>query len=119
MQFDRQAQRARLAEDLACLRRREGNRFAECIDRVGKPAAGDFRQEDVADVGDIIVLATGELRRQRMRAKEARAYADAELRAERAGNAQHLQFAVQIQSIARLDLDGGDAIRQQGARARQ
>ena len=68
---------------------------------------------------DILVLATGKLRRQRMCTEEGRAHADAECAAERAGDAQHLHLAGQIQPIAGLDLDGGDAIRQQGACARQ
>ena len=68
---------------------------------------------------DVVALAIAEFGRQRVRAEKRRAHADAELAADPPGHAQHLQFAVEIEAVARLDLDRGHAIGEQRCGPRQ
>ena len=84
VQLDAQAVRARRGEHALRLRRREADRFAERIDGVGGTGRGDRGDHVAADVVDVVVGASGELRRQRMRGEQRRAHVDAQLFAQRA-----------------------------------
>ena len=80
VQLDRQPVRTRRREHAPRLRRREADRLAEGVDRVGEPGARDRGNHVAAHVVDVVVGATRELRRQRVRGEQRRAHVDAELR---------------------------------------
>jgi hypothetical protein len=72
MQLNRQAERARGLEDARRLLGREGDRFAEGVDRVGESRLRHRRQLLFADLCDVSVLVAVGLGRQRVRPEEGR-----------------------------------------------
>ncbi len=99
------------------LGRREGDRVAEDVDRVGQPFARDARQHDLAHQCEVVVAPLAVLRRHDVRAEVGGAHGDAQLAAEPARDAQHAQLGLDVEAVARLDLDRGRAARDQRAQA--
>ena len=72
-----------------------------------------------ADLVDVALLVAVRFRRQRVGAEEAGDHADVALAREAPRGAQHPHLGLALEPIARLDLDGGDAFREQAIEARQ
>ena len=87
------------------------------VDRVCKTGLLDLRNHG-ADFGDENVLVV-RLGRHGMRAEETRDHVDLALAAESAGGAQRLGLGHEVETIAGLDLDRGDAFGDQGIEPRQ
>ncbi|MCY1504277.1 hypothetical protein D9M68_384420 [compost metagenome] len=117
MQLHRQAKALGHLEHPLHLRRREGQVLAEGVHRVHQPFAGQGRQHLVADVRDVVVGAAGVLRRQGVGGQAGGAHRERQGFAQAPGDAQHLALAGQVQAVAGLHFQGGDAIAQQLARA--
>ncbi|MNP06556.1 N-formimino-L-glutamate deiminase [compost metagenome] len=66
---------------------------------------------------DVIVSAIGVFRRQGVSRQAGAAHADGQFGAEATGHAQHLAFVGQVQAVAGLDFDAGDAITHQAFQA--
>ncbi len=118
VQFYAQTVALRGNEHALDLRRAEGDAFAEGIDRIDQPFAGQHRQHGNHQI-DIIIAAPGKFGRQRMRAQESRGNRHPLLHAQRARGAQHPLLGRRFQAIARFDLDRGHAIGNQFAQARR
>ena len=80
--------------------------------------AGDGRDQ-CADLVDVALLVAIRFRRQRVRAEEARDHVDVARAREAPRGAQHPHFSLALEPIPRLDLDGGDAFREQSIEAGQ
>ena len=119
MQLDGQAQAACGLEDLLGLGQREGDALAEHIDRIDQALGRQRGQHGAGDEVDVVLAAPCVLGRQRMRAQEGGAHGHAQGLAQAPGHAQLLALVLQRQAVARLDLDGADALVQQLLQARQ
>ena len=119
MQLDRQALRAGGFKHTAGLRRGEPNPLAEGVDGVGQTLGGDGRDHLEADEVDVTIGVARELGRQSVGAKEGRDDADVPQLAQAARGAKRLQFMLKREAVAGLDLDGGDALGDQGVEAGQ
>ena len=84
--------------------------------RPSRASAGSMR---AADLGDVVVGAAGEFRRQGVRAEKGGAHRDRAFASERARRAQLFALVLERQAVAGLDLDGGHAFGQQRVEARQ
>ena len=78
--------------------------------------AGSISSDDLCDVGVLVALG---FRRQGMRAEEGGAHRDRPLVAEPARGTQRLRLVFEIEPVAGLDLDRGDAFRDQRVEPRQ
>ena len=78
--------------------------------------AGSISSATLAMIG--VLVAVG-FRRQRVRAEEGGAHRDRPLGAQPARGAQRLRFVVEVEAVAGLDLDRGDAFGDQRVEARQ
>ena len=117
VQLDRQAMASRGLEHARDLGGRERDLLAEGIDRVGEAPPRDLGQHLVADEVQIarpVVRGPG---RQSVGAEEGRPDLDPGLATEPAGDFQHAQLGLEIEAVARLDLDRGHAVRAQGLEA--
>ena len=90
---------------------READVLAERVHRIHQPLLDECRQDVAADLVDVIVGATGELRWQRVRREQGGG--DVHAAHVRAGklarDAQLFALVFQRKAISRLDLDGGHA----------
>ena len=109
VQLDRQAQGAGLVEQARHLLDREGDRLAIGVHGVHQPLGLCGRQDVIDGQIDIGGAVRPMLGRNGVQTQIGGAHANPAFPADAAGDPQHLQFAVLIQSIARLDLDRGDA----------
>src|SRR5262245_229147 len=113
MELYRKAKLLCRGEDLLCLGDRESDAFTKGIDRIGKLCLGDSRQRPVADeidIGGMIVAIFGW---KSVSAKIARHDIDEMNLTELARHFEHLQFGVDIETVARFDLDRGDTFGEQ------
>ena len=108
MQLHRQAQRARCLEHTPRLRRREGDVFAEGIDRIDQAFGMQLRQPG-AHRGDVVVGAAVEFRRQRVRRQAGGPHRQRQLGTQAACDAQAAGFVFEAQAITRLDLQRAHA----------
>ena len=120
MQLDRQAERLGRVEDA----RRSARARRRCPRRSRRPHRPGLRRRSPAasrrqTMVDIGVLVAVRLRRQRMRAEEGGAHRHRPLVAEPARGAQRLRLVVEVEAVAGLDLDRGDAFGDQRVEARQ
>ncbi|MCY1427061.1 hypothetical protein D9M71_428910 [compost metagenome] len=113
MQLDRQAQLASLDEHPLDLGRGERQVFTECIHGIDQPFGRQCRKHHLADMADVIVSPVLVLRRQGMRRQAGTAHGQWQLFTEAANDLEQLAFAGQVQAVAGLDLQGGDAITHQ------
>ena len=118
MQLDRQRGRPRGGKYARGLLRRERDALAERIDRIRQALTRD-RRDHGADLVDVALLVAVRFRRQRVRTEEAGDDIDVALLGQPAGGAQHPHLGGEVEAIARLDLDRGDALRQQPVEPRQ
>jgi hypothetical protein len=109
------AQRRRPAR----LVRRERQRFAKCVDGIGKTFGGNRRHHDIADRIDVAWSVVRHLRRHDMRIETTGAYRDAAFAAEPTVGAKLATLGLQVQTVAGFDFDGGDAFADQRVEARQ
>ena len=118
VQLHRQAERARGLEHAPGLPDAEADGFGERIHRVHQSFLVQLGQplDDGVDVG---IRALDELRRQRVRGQVGGAHLDPQLLAHPPRHPQHPPLAVEIQAVAGLDLQRGDAVGGQRARAGQ
>ena len=119
MEFYRQAKRSCLVEDRAKLVRRKGDALAEGIDRIDQTfAVGNLQAGDrhFFDIGGVAALV---FRRCCVGGKPGGLDPDGTKRGKASRCPQHLQLGLDIEAIAGLDLDGGDAFGHQGVEARQ
>ncbi|MCY1521722.1 hypothetical protein D9M68_565470 [compost metagenome] len=117
VQLHRQAQPLGHLEHPLHLLGGKGQVFAEGVHRIQQPLVGQGRQYLGADVVDVGVGAAGVLRRQCVGGQAGGAHGDRQGFAQAPGDAQHLALAGQVQAVAGLHFQGGDAIAQQLARA--
>ena len=113
VESDRQSERARVIEHLPDLRRRERDVFAEPVDRVHQSFAVRLFQTGPDNLREIIRVPAGIFRRDRVRRQIAGADAHGTPHFEPARDPQHFQFGLDVQAVARPDLDGADAFGQQ------
>ena len=119
MQTQPQAETTRALEHAFGLLARESDSFAENVGSFGEPLLRDCGQHVVAHVTHVVILSVRELRRQRVRAEERLDDVDTELLAEPLRDAQHLQFAREIEPVARLHFERRHAFAHQRLCARQ
>ncbi len=96
-------------EDGPHLVRAESERLAESVHHVDEPRLGGSRDHGFGHQSDIAGPVVGIFRRQRVRAQERAHHLDRAFAAELAGDAEHPELGFEVQAIAGLDLDGGDA----------
>ena len=109
MELDGQAGRLRRAEHPPHLRRRESHAFAERIDGVRQSRRRHRGDHGPADKVDIAIGVARELRRHGVGAQEGRPDRHRTVFRQAARGAQLLEFRLQIEAVAGLDLDRGDA----------
>ncbi len=119
MQANRKAEGLGLCKYLRSLFHREGDALAERIDRVRKAGGGDRRQHLIADRIDIAGLVSCHLGGNGVGAKECGSNRDRALAGKTAGGLQLAALGIEFEAVAGLDLDGGDALRDQGIEPRQ
>ncbi len=98
------------AENLLGLGNREGDAFAEGVDSIGKAGLGRRRQGLIADETDVVGAPVSVVRREGVGAEEGRADIDRPVLAKLPRHPQHFQFGVDIKTVARLYLDGRNAL---------
>src|SRR5262249_9647445 len=76
------------------------------------------RDHRLADEVDVLALSSGKLPGQRVRSEEAGSDVDRQLAAELARDAQHLAFGLELEPVARLHFNGGDAFGKEAREAR-
>ncbi len=119
MQLDRQAKRLGMLEDARHFLDREGDALAEPVDRVDQPFgmalvhAGD---DHFVDIAGAVVL---EFRRQSVGGEPGGDDMHRARLADAARDPQHLQFGGDVEPVAGLDLQRGDAFGKQRIDARQ
>ncbi|MNS49455.1 N-formimino-L-glutamate deiminase [compost metagenome] len=99
------------------LRRGERQVLAKRIHGVDQPFGSQGREHVGADVIDIVVSAILVLRRQGVSRQAGAAHADRQFGAEATGHTQHLALVGQVQAVAGLDFDAGNAITHQAFQA--
>ena len=119
MKLHRQAKSLCLVEHARNLLRREGDALAKTVDRVHQPYCGDRRQHLIGDQIDVGILVALGFRRQCMRAEEARAHRDFPFNCQPPRRAQRLRLVLEVEPVARLDLDRRNPFGNQGIQARQ
>ena len=119
VQLDRQLQPPRLVEDALHLGHRKGDPLAEPVHRVDQPLFRRGAQGRQADLGQIVARPALELRRHRMGAQKAGLHPDRPHLGDPPRGAQHGQLGLDIQTIARLDLDRCHAFADQRIDPRQ
>lgn len=119
VELDRQAELSGRVEHPRHLIGREGDALAEGIDGIREPLVRNRGQDIFHDQRDEGVLVALGLRRQGMGGKTGGAHRRRPFFAEPARGAQRFHLVVEIEPVARLDLDSGDAFRQQGVEPRQ
>ena len=88
------------------LRGREGDRLAERVHRIGEPLAGERRKHLLRHEIDVGIGTARELRRHRVRPEIGRAHGAPRLAPEAARHAQHPRLRLEVEPVARLDLEG-------------
>src|SRR5262245_43210032 len=112
MELHRQTGSASRREYARRLLRREGDALAERIDRIGELVGRDARDYR-ADLVEVALLVAIGLRRQRVGAEKARDHVDVALPRQPPRSAQHARLGREVEPVARLDLDRGDAFGEQ------
>ena len=113
MQLHRQPVRARGREHAPRLRRREADRLAERVDRIGEPGARRRGNRLAADEIDVVVGAPGEFRRHRVRREQRRPHVDADLGRDAPRRGELPALARGVEPVAGLDLDRRHALARQ------
>ena len=119
MELHRKPKRLRAVEDAGDLGRAECDPFAEPVDGIDQPLGlrgVECGQTHLVQIG---IRAARIFGRHRMGAQIGRLHRDIPASTQRAGRAQHRQFAVAVQPIARLDLDCRHALGNQRVQPRQ
>ncbi len=109
MELHRQPERARLVEHAPGLLDREADALAEHVDRVDQMLDVEAG-EPFAHRVDVLIVASLEFRRKRVRGQVRRPDGDRPLAREPPRDAQALRFVAFRESVAGLDLDRGDAL---------
>ena len=92
---------------------RKGDALAETVDRIDKPGLMSGRQGLLRNELHIAGAVVAIVRRKGMGAKKGRRDLDRQALAEFARHLQHLQLGLDIEPVARLDLDRRDALGQE------
>ena len=117
MELDREVQRFCCGKDLGDLIGGEGDGFAEGVDVVDKPLGGEAAQSGQADLVEIGLGAALVIGRDGVGAEEGGDDADGAQRGEAACGLEHAAFGVEVETVARLDLDRRDAFGKEGVEA--
>ena len=110
MELDRQRPRPWRPEHLLRLLDREGDALAEAVDRIGEPCCMRGRQGLLRDEPHIAGAIVAVFRREGMGAEKRRRDLDRQASPEIARHLQHLELGLDIEPVARLDLDRRDAL---------
>ena len=108
-----------LIEDAGDLVGRKGDAFAEAVDGIDEALCMRLLQAGQDDLGDVIAVAALVFRRRRMGAEIGGDDTDRAGIFQRAGSLQHLHFGFDVEAVAGLHLDRGDAFGKQRIEARQ
>ena len=100
------------------LRRREGDRFAEGIDRIGETARRDVLEPGPADRVEVAVAVATKLLGKRMQAKVGGLHRHRQIAGQCACHLEQPALRFQIQAVAGFDLEGGDPLRHQAPHPR-
>jgi hypothetical protein len=110
VQLHAQAIGGRCGEHIAGLFRREPNVLAKRIHRIRSAGSGHGRDHHIGDQLHVRRAIVFELGRQCVQTKKRTLHAHALVFANRLRNRQHLQFSLEIESVAGLDLNRGHAV---------
>ena len=110
MELDGEPKRFRGLEDLLRLFDRKGDAFAEAVDRIGEACFMDGWQGLLRNKPHIAGAVVAVFRREGMGAEKGRGHLDRQAATEFARHFQHLELGFDIEPVARLDLDRGDAL---------
>ena len=113
VKLHRQPQRAGALEHALDLGGGEGDTLAEAVHRIDEALRMSSLQGRQAYLVEIGVGAAAVLRGDRVGAEEARAHPHRTLGGDSTGRAQHGELGLDIEAVARLDLDGRDALCEQ------
>ena len=119
MKLDRQPQAFRRLKNQFNLFNRERNAFTECINGIHQTVREGCRKRLIANEFQVLFTVLLKLLRQCMSAQKTGPDIDRPGPTQASGDAQHLQFRVHVEPVARLDLDRRDTLGQQGIEALQ
>ena len=119
VKLHRQPERARRLEDARDFLGRERDAFAEAVDGVDQPFAGEGRQDRRHDRLDIAGLVAREFGRQGVGAEKGSSDRCWPFAADASGGEQRFALVRQIEAVAGFDLDRRDAFADQRVETRQ